>query len=99
MPKSAAIWRITQSDANRSPVWNSLLNRENTGNFDDFSCRWTDLQPKIPWSFWVFARIPYSTEQGIISAEQGIFSAEQGFGLKSREVTPEPYEVSWNGGT
>jgi hypothetical protein len=36
--KSAAIWRMMQSDANCSLALNSLIIRENTGNFRDFGC-------------------------------------------------------------
>ena len=58
-------------------VSNSLIIRENTGNYRDFSCSRRDLQKALVFSG-VFARILYSTEQGILKREQRIILAEQG---------------------
>jgi hypothetical protein len=40
--------RMTQSDAKQSPMLNSLITRENTGNFDDFGRLRGELWPKKP---------------------------------------------------
>ena len=39
---------MTQSDANQSPWLNSLITRENTGNFNDFGRLGAELWPKKP---------------------------------------------------
>src|SRR5208282_3668729 len=46
--KSLTGWRMTQSDAKRSPRSNSLLNRKITGNFGDFGRPGADLKSKNP---------------------------------------------------
>jgi hypothetical protein len=71
-------WRMVQSGANQSPLSNSLITRENTGNSCD-SClpRGTSHRKSLVFSG-VFLEIPYSTEQGILKHEQGIIWAEQG---------------------
>jgi len=48
--------RMTQSAANCSPQSNSLLNRENTGNFRDLGRPEADLQPKKPCLLYGFHR-------------------------------------------
>jgi len=53
---------------------NSLIIRENTGNYRDFGHLGVELGPNKPVFSRVFVEIPYSTEQGIILEEQGIFS-------------------------
>ena len=46
--KSRTGWRMVQSDANRSLASNSLIIRENTGNFHDFGCPEVDLNGRKP---------------------------------------------------
>jgi|ERR1700733_1574494 hypothetical protein len=57
---------------------NSLIIRENTGNFRDFDPLEAGLRPKKLCLLCGFCRIPYSTDQGILKREQGIISEEQG---------------------
>jgi hypothetical protein len=71
------LWRMTQSDANCSLRSNSLIIRENRGNFRDFGRAGSDLQTKYPVFSRVFVRIPYSTDQGILKFDQGILLLDQ----------------------
>ena len=57
---------------------NSLLNRELTGNFLDFGSSGAELASIGPDFISVSEQIPYSKEQGIISADQGNYWCEQG---------------------
>jgi hypothetical protein len=57
---------------------NSLLNRELTGNFLDFGLSGAKLAPISIDLISVSEQIPYSKEQGIISADQGTYWFEQG---------------------
>jgi hypothetical protein len=50
---------------------NSLLNREITGNFADFSFHGADRRPKKADLLELFAQIPYATEQGIFESRTG----------------------------
>jgi hypothetical protein len=56
---------------------NSLIIRENTGNFNDFGRLGQSCSRKSPVFSWVFVGIPYSTEQGILKRKQGIILPEQ----------------------
>jgi hypothetical protein len=69
---------MMQSDANQSPRVNSLINRENTGNFTDFGRLEASCSRKSLVFSRVFVGIPYSTEQGILKREQGVILPEQG---------------------
>lgn len=60
-------WWMTQSDANCSPASNSLIIREDTGNFRDFGCIGVELGPNKPCLLLGFVEILYPTEQGIFS--------------------------------
>jgi hypothetical protein len=65
---------MTQSDANCSLHWISLMIRENTGNLRDSAAlgsNWDQIGLVFSRAF---DGIPYSTEQGIILVEQRIFS-------------------------
>jgi hypothetical protein len=73
---------MTQSDANQSPWLNSLITRENTGNFNDFGRLGAELRRKSPVFYRVFVGIPYSTEQGILKRQQRIILPEQGIFFK-----------------
>jgi len=75
---------MTQSAANHSPRQIPLIIRENTGNFRDFGRPAADLKQKKPCFLWGFARIPYSTEQGILKREQGIILLEQGISFEQQ---------------
>ncbi len=56
---------MTQSDANCSPRSDSVIIRENTGNYSSFwGFRGTDVM-KTPHFAYAFSRIPWKTEQGI----------------------------------
>ncbi len=77
-------WRMTQSAANHPPRQISLIIRENTGNFRDFGRPAVDLKQKKPCFLCGFARIPYSTEQGILKREQGIILLEQGISFEQQ---------------
>jgi hypothetical protein len=57
---------------------NSLLNRELTGNFLDFSPFGAESASIGPDFTGASETIPYSGEQGIISSYQGIVRREQG---------------------
>ena len=56
---------MTQSDANCSLRPNSLIIKENTGNFLDFGATGPTWQLKKPAGSVVFLKIPYSSDQGI----------------------------------
>jgi hypothetical protein len=68
-------WWMMKSDANCSPQFNSLIIRENTGNFVDFRLSGPICGLKILVFSRVFIEIPYSTEQGII-LEDGVHPRE-----------------------
>ena len=53
--KSWTGWRMTQSDANCSPASNSLIIRENTGNFRDFGYSDADFRQKKTCVFYSFS--------------------------------------------
>jgi hypothetical protein len=64
-------------------------NREKNREFFNFGPDRGLEHPMRPMISGLLRKIPYSTEQGIISAEQGILLQEQGiFSVKS-ENTPE----------
>ena len=57
---------------------NSLIIRENTGNFCDFDLlRPAYTRKNLAFSV-VVGEIPYSTDQGILKRYQGILLADQG---------------------
>jgi hypothetical protein len=66
-----------KSHTNHSLAANSLLNRENTGNFCDFGPRQEVSRVGKSSLPKVFGRIPYFSEEGISKTEQGINSSDQ----------------------
>ena len=76
---------------------NSLIIRENTGNFFIFDSEMPLRLPNYAGSIGVFQQIPYPTEQGILIAEQGIifrdqgtFTANQGNSSRERRSAKSP---------
>jgi hypothetical protein len=61
-----------------SPSSNSLLTGKRTGNFVEIRLLGAILKADTRANSEACSEIPYSTEQGIISAEQGICTREQG---------------------
>ena len=71
-------WRMTQSDANRSPPQNSLLNREITGNFLDLDLNHADRASKKPrFAEGFLGEFPTRWNREILKAEQRISLAHQ----------------------
>jgi hypothetical protein len=78
---------MIQSPANSSLPVNSLLNREITGNFADFSLREADRGRKSLGMLEVFPQIPYATEQGILKSRTwNSFSASGNFQARPRKT-------------
>jgi hypothetical protein len=68
---------------------NSLIIRENIGNFSDSGRLPGRLCGKTPCLREVFFGIPYSTDQGILICEQGILSADQGIFKAEQRNSPK----------